>query len=542
MNKPPAARPPALPQDADGLLKLAAQSMFDLYAQTVQGMMVVDREHRVVWISEGYKRFLPALGFSAEDQFVGRRVEEVVPNTLLAQVIDSGQPIMVDLLTNKAGTFLVSRVPLRDGQGQVIGALGMVLMDHPERADSSMQPLMAKFGHLQRELASAQRQLAAEQVRNRRPKYTIAAYIGASPAALEVKRQARRVAGTESTVLLLGDTGTGKELLAHGIHAASARAARPFVGVNIAAVPDTLLEAEFFGVAPGAYTGADRKGRDGKFRLADGGTLFLDEIGDMPLALQAKLLRVLQEQELEPLGSNQVIKVDVRVIAATSRDLAAMVADGRFRADLYYRLNVLPIRLPALRERLTDIEALAEALLDDIARRSGLAHKGLSADALDRLASHDWPGNIRELRNVLEQAALMTDEPVLGPLDLDSALAPGQRSEVASAARPALPPPPPALPAPPQSPQSPQSPESPARPAPAAPPLAFGEPVLSMSAAVNFKPLPQAIAELEAQAIRQALAATGGNKVAAAKLLGIARATLYDKLGALGGLPALLSE
>ena len=542
MNKPPAARPPALPQDADGLLKLAAQSMFDLYAQTVQGMMVVDREHRVVWISEGYKRFLPALGFSAEDQFVGRRVEEVVPNTLLAQVIDSGQPIMVDLLTNKAGTFLVSRVPLRDGQGQVIGALGMVLMDHPERADSSMQPLMAKFGHLQRELASAQRQLAAEQVRNRRPKYTIAAYIGASPAALEVKRQARRVAGTESTVLLLGDTGTGKELLAHGIHAASARAARPFVGVNIAAVPDTLLEAEFFGVAPGAYTGADRKGRDGKFRLADGGTLFLDEIGDMPLALQAKLLRVLQEQELEPLGSNQVIKVDVRVIAATSRDLAAMVADGRFRADLYYRLNVLPIRLPALRERLTDIEALAEALLDDIARRSGLAHKGLSADALDRLASHDWPGNIRELRNVLEQAALMTDEPVLGPLDLDSALAPGQRSEVASAARPALPPPPPVLPAPPQSPQSPESPQSPARPAPAAPPLAFGEPVLPMSAAVNFKPLPQAIAELEAQAIRQALAATGGNKVAAAKLLGIARATLYDKLEALGGLPALLSE
>ena len=528
--------PPLLPQDADGLLKLAAQSMFDLYAQTVQGMMVVDREHRVVWISEGYKRFLPALGFAAEDQFVGHRVEEVVPNTLLAQVIDSGQPIMVDLLTNKAGTFLVSRVPLRDGQGQVIGALGMVLMDHPERADSSMQPLMAKFGHLQRELASAQRQLAAEQVRNRRPKYTIAAYIGASPAALEVKRQARRVAGTESTVLLLGDTGTGKELLAHGIHAASARAAKAFVGVNIAAVPDTLLEAEFFGVAPGAYTGADRKGRDGKFRLADGGTLFLDEIGDMPLALQAKLLRVLQEQELEPLGSNQVIKVDVRVIAATSRDLAAMVADGRFRADLYYRLNVLPIRLPALRERLTDIEALAEALLDDIARRSGLAHKGLSADALDRLAAHDWPGNIRELRNVLEQAALMTDEPVLGPLDMDSAIAPGQRSEVASAARPALLPPTPALPTPPQSPQSPQSA---ARPAPAATPLAFGEPPLPTAVAANFKPLPQAIAELEAQAIRQALAATGGNKVAAAKLLGIARATLYDKLEALGGLPAV---
>ena len=289
-----------LPQDTESLLKLAARSMFDLYAQTVQSMMVVDRAHRVVWISEGYKRFLPALGFAGSHEFVRRRVEEVVPNTLLAQVIDSGQPIMVDVLTKQAGTFLVSRVPLLDEQGQVIGALGMVLLGHPERPDGTMQPLTSKFGHLQRQLAAAQRQLAAEQTRNRRPKYTIAAYIGSSPAALEVKCCARRVAGTESTVLLLGETGTGKELLAHAIHAASSRAAQHFVGLNIAAVPDTLLEAEFFGVAGRAYTGTDRKGRDGKFKLADGGTLFLDEIGDMPLALQAKLLRALQEQEVEP--------------------------------------------------------------------------------------------------------------------------------------------------------------------------------------------------------------------------------------------------
>jgi transcriptional regulator with PAS, ATPase and Fis domain len=282
-------------------------------------------------------------------------------------------------------------------------------------------------------------------------------------------------------------------------------------------VPDTLLEAEFFGVAPGAYTGADRKGRDGKFRLADGGTLFLDEIGDMPLALQAKLLRVLQEQELEPLGSNQVLKVDVRVIAATSRDLAAMVADGRFRADLYYRLNVLPIRLPALRERLADIEALADALLDDIARRSGLAARSLSADALDRLAGHDWPGNIRELRNVLEQAALMTDEPVLVADDIAQALGlPLARSGAA-----------PAVPA------SAALPPRGERPAaglqPGIPPKAGAQ-----GPAVAIQPLPQAVAELEARAIRQALAATRGNKLAAARLLGIARATLYEKLGVLG--------
>ena len=479
---------PTLPADADGVLKLAAQSMFDTMAQTAMGMLVIDRNHRIVWISEGYKQFLPGLGH-AESDFVGRRVEEVVPNTLMAHVVDTGQPMMVDLLTNHAGTFLVSRLPLRNAYGEVIGALGMVLLDHPE---TTMQPLMTKFSRLQRELDDARQQLAAQ----RRPKYTVASFIGASPQAMEVKRQARRVAQTDSTVLLLGETGTGKELLAHAIHAASARAARPFVGVNIAAVPDTLLEAEFFGVAPGAYTGAERKGRDGKFRIADGGTLFLDEIGDMPLALQSKLLRVLQEHEVEALGSNVVLHVDVRIIAATSRDLPAMVAAGTFRADLYYRLNVLPIHLPALRERMADLEALVEALAEDIARRSGLPHKGLTAEALDLLARQTWPGNIRELRNVLEQATLMTDDLVLDATHFKSLVAGGPRG-------------------------APGERFVPPRPAAAA------DAALAPAA---IKPLPQAIAELEARTIREALAATGGNKLAASRLLGISRATLYEKL------------
>ncbi len=490
----------ALPADADGVLRLAAQGMFDIFARTAMGMMVVDRSHRIVWISEGYKRFLPALGH-AEDDFVGRRVEDVVHNTLMAQVIDTGQPILVDLLSNKAGTFLVSRLPLRDANGEVLGALGMVLLDHPE---TTMQPLIAKFSRLQRELDDARQQLAAQ----RRPKYTIASFIGASAAATEVKRQARRVAQTGSTVLLLGETGTGKELLAQAIHAASARAQRPFVGVNIAAVPESLLEAEFFGVAPGAFTGADRKGRDGKFKVAHGGTLFLDEIGDMPVALQAKLLRVLQEQELEPLGSNRVERVDVRVIAATSRDLPAMVAAGEFRADLYYRLNVLPIRLPSLRERIGDLDALIDALMDDISRRSGLPHKQLSVDALEHLAAQDWPGNIRELRNALEQAALMTDD-----LLLEAAhFAPAERQ-----AAPVL-----ALPLRPAAAQA-VAPASAPAPAPAPVPVPAG-----------IVPLPQAIAELEARSIREALAATGGNKLAASRLLGISRATLYEKLAGFG--------
>jgi transcriptional regulator with PAS, ATPase and Fis domain len=476
-----AGREPVLPADAEGLLELAARSMFDVLAQAAMGMMVVDRQHRIVWISEGYKNFLPALGFDDASQFVGRKVEDVVPNTLMAQVIETGRPILVDLLTNQAGTFLVSRLPLRGTDAQVIGALGLVLLDHPE---STMQPLMTKFARLQSELANARSQLAAQ----RRPKYTIASFIGASPAALEAKRQARRVAATESTVLLLGETGTGKELLAQAIHAASARSARPFIAVNIAAVPDSLLEAEFFGVAPGAFTGADRKGRDGKLKLADGGTLFLDEIGDMPLALQSKLLRVLQEQEFEAVGSNRLERVDLRVIAATSRDLAAMVADGRFRADLYYRLNVLPIRVPPLRERLADIEPLAEALLEDIARRSGLPARSLSPEALDGLAAHPWPGNIRELRNVLEQAALMTDELVLQPIDL-------------------------------------RLPQAEGSPVPRPPPS------LHETGAALLRPLSEQVAELERTAIAAALRRTHGNRVATARLLGMSRAALYDRLG-----------
>jgi len=483
----PMAERPTLPDDA--MLKLAAKSMFDVFAGTAMGSMLVDRQHRIVWISESYKQFLPGLGFDSAEAFVGKRVEEVVPNTLMNEVIDSGKPILVDLLSNQAGTFLVSRLPLRDDSGQVIGAFGMVLLDQPE---STMQPLMTKFARLQRELDSARQQLAAQ----RRPKHSIASFIGSSAAAVEVKRQARRVAQADSTVLLLGETGTGKELLAHGIHAASARAGKPFVAVNIAAVPESLLEAEFFGVAPGAYTGAERKGREGKFMAAHGGTLLLDEIGDMPLALQSKLLRVLQEQELEPLGSNRVQRIDVRVIAATSRDLAAMVADGSFRADLYYRLNVLPIRLPPLRERLDDLEALVETLAEDISRRSGLPHKSLRPDALDLLARHGWPGNIRELRNVLEQATLMTDDTSLGAAHFGPLLG-------MAAPRAAEPPPPAPVPAPAER---------------------------ADQAGAGDQPLPQAVAELEQRLIRQALQHTGGNKLAAARRLGISRATLYQKL------------
>jgi transcriptional regulator with PAS, ATPase and Fis domain len=477
----------SLPLDAQSILELAARSMFHLFSSISQGMFLVDRTGRIVWLNEGYKRFLPALGFSSVDQVVGHMVEDVVPNTQMRRVLETGQPILIDLLTNRAGTFVVSRIPLRDDRsGELIGAIGIVLFDHPE---TTLQPLISKFAHLQRDLDDARRELASQ----RRTKYTLASFVGSSPAAVEVKRQARRAASSSSPVLLLGETGTGKELLAHAIHAASARAAGPLVSINIAAVPDTLLEAEFFGVAPGAYTGAERKGREGKFKLADGGTLFLDEIGDMPQSLQPKLLRALQEGEIEPLGSNKVISFDARVIAATSRDLAALVREGKFREDLYYRLNVLPIRVPPLRERRADIPALVEVLAEDIALRNGSPPPELGEDAMAMLTAQDWRGNIRELRNVIEQAAMRGESHHVEVRHMKEVL---RESGVQQIAPPAVAPPP--------------------------------EPALG--AARVMRPLAQQVAELERQAISAALAATGGNKLAAAKLLGISRAKLYERL------------
>lgn len=493
---------PALPLDAQGILELAARSMFHLFSSVSQGMFLVDLSGRIVWVNEGYQRFLPDLGFSSLDQFLGRMVEEVIPNTGMRRVLETGNPVLIDLLTNKAGTFVVSRIPLRDDGGSVIGAIGIVLFDHPE---TTLQPLISKFALLQRDLDDARRELASQRRRSlvaaaagdgeRRSKYTFASFIGSSPAAAEVKRQARRAAQSTSPVLLLGETGTGKELLAHAIHAASSRASGPFVSVNIAAVPDTLLEAEFFGVAPGAYTGASAKGRDGKFKLADGGTLFLDEIGDMPQSLQAKLLRALQEGEIEPLGSNKLVPFNVRILAATSRDLAAQVREGRFREDLFYRLHVLPVRVPPLRARRSDIPALVESLGDDLALRNGTPPPEVLSDAMALLAGQPWRGNIRELRNVIEQAVMRSEGQSIDAAQLERIL---REAGVEPAA-----------------------------------------PVQDTSAVVvaeaedesrYLRPLAEQVAELERRAIAAAMRAHGGNKLATARQLGISRATLYGRL------------
>ena len=390
-------KPLPLLQDHFLLKQKAMQCVFDCFDDLAEGCLIVDREARIVMIND---RYAARLGVDPA-AVIGKEIESFIPNSLMRQVVVTGKPILLEIFETHGQAFLVIRMPVRDDHGEVVGAMAFALYSHLE----ALKPLFDHFTKLRTELAQAHRKLAEA----RRTKYTFTSFIGNSPAAMEAKRLARRAAQLSAPVLLHGETGAGKELLAHAIHAGGARAEKPFVTVNVAAIPENLLEAEFFGVAPGAYTGADRKPRAGKFELANGGTLFLDEIGEMPLPLQSKLLRVLQDQEFEPLGSNRVIRVDVRILAATSRDLSTMVADGRFRKDLFYRLNVLNIPLPPLRERLDDLEMLCEHLLEKTGSRNGSQGRELSPEALDLMRSHAWPGNVRELQNVLERAMMNTD-------------------------------------------------------------------------------------------------------------------------------------
>jgi transcriptional regulator with GAF, ATPase, and Fis domain len=240
----------------------------------------------------------------------------------------------------------------------------------------------------------------------------------ASPAVRELARRAQQVAPTDTPVLILGETGTGKERLARAIHLWSPRAERPFVKINCAAIPAGLLESELFGHVKGAFTGATRD-RPGCFQIANGGTLLLDEIGELPLELQSKLLRVLQEGMFEPVGSDRTLKVDVRILAATHVELERAIAERRFRADLYYRLNVFPLRMPPLRERLADLPRLCEVLLAEQARRTSRHGRQVTAEGLARLNRYSWPGNLRELANVLERATILTAGKTLGPDVLD---------------------------------------------------------------------------------------------------------------------------
>jgi transcriptional regulator with PAS, ATPase and Fis domain len=459
-------------------IKTQALAFFtESFEQFYEHAIAVDKACCVTWISESYYRFL-----KLKTSPIGQHISSIIPGSYLPDVIASGVPIFLDLLYLTNQWLVVSVIPLQDEDGNIVGGFGFVASESIDR----INPLLTKYNKLQQQLHDARNKLALE----RNSRYHLSQIIGRSEALQAVRKQVRQAARFDISVLLTGETGTGKELFAHALHDLSARNAAPFVSLNVAAIPENLIEAEFFGVAPGAYTGASKNGRVGKFELAQGGTLFLDEIGDMPLDLQAKLLRVLQEEEYEPIGSNKLKQADVRIIAATSLNLLGMVESGRFRADLYYRLSAFPIHLPPLRERLTDIEALCETFLDQIALKLGIPAKSLTAGALQLLSRHAWPGNIRELHNLIERACVLSDSSEIDATDVLPHLRHGRATS---------------MPASSLQPEPRSSRQSPAT-------------------------LAEATLAAERSAIVDALAYCQGSKTQAAKILGISRANLYDKL------------
>ncbi len=382
--------------------KILVRTLEEVLAGAGEWMVVVDAGGVITMMSEGYAEFNGTTVAKA----VGRHVTEVVENTRMHVVVRTGVAEMGEAQTIRGRDVIVNRIPLKDG-ARVVGAYGRVVF----KDVGELRQLAGKLNLLESKVKYYEEELTSL----RGARYTFDSVVGSGPAIAAAKEEALQASRTDSTVLLRGETGTGKELFAHAIHAAGPRGSGPFIKLNCAAVPAELLESELFGYAEGAFTGAKRGGKPGKFEMANGGTLFLDEIGDMPLPMQAKLLRVLQEREVERVGGTAARRVDIRVIAATARGIEELVGEGTFRADLYYRVNVIPIRIPPLRERREDVGEIADRILSHLAADAGEPKRTVSDGALDILRSWEWPGNVRELHNVLERAVAMTRSEILLP-------------------------------------------------------------------------------------------------------------------------------
>ncbi|OQM46750.1 sigma-54-dependent Fis family transcriptional regulator [Anoxybacillus sp. UARK-01] len=354
-------------------------------------IVVVDEKGNIIYMNKNYCEFLER----KQEEVIGKHVTEVIENTRMHIVVKTGKEEIADLHYIKGNYMIANRIPIVV-DGRVIGAVGTVIFrdtNEWKRMNSHIKSLLLQL-----------QTYFQEWTENNGAKYTLTDLISCSKQMEELKEKVKRIADSDISVLIRGESGTGKELFAHSIHQLSSRSQKPFVKVNCGAIPEHLLESELFGYEEGAFTGAKKGGKKGKFQLADGGTIFLDEIGDLPLHMQVKLLRVLQEKEMEPIGSTKTVAVDVRIIAATNRPLEKMVEEKRFREDLYYRINVIPFVIPPLRERPGDIEMLAYHFMKKIAKRSGKRVNAISAEVMKLLRQHVWPGNIRELENVMEVA------------------------------------------------------------------------------------------------------------------------------------------
>jgi len=358
-----------------------------------ESQIVVDAQGVVRFMSEAARQFYGL----APEEAVGRSIAQINPESGLMNVLKTGKAEIGRVFFMGGRQRVVARIPLKDDQGRVIGAAGKLIFWHLERVGELVRQtevLAGRLDYYEKEL----RQLYGER-------YSLERVVGQSPAMQQAKRIAAQAAASELAVLITGETGTGKELFAHAIHQMSPRRDRPLVRVNCAAIPGELFEAELFGYEAGAFTGASPSGKPGRFELAHGGTIFLDEVGELPLALQAKLLRVIQERQVERLGGAKPLNLDFRVIAATNRDLEKMMKAGQFRQDLFYRLNIFRLHTPPLREMSQDLPRLCYALLARIRAEGGRAPVRIEPEAMARLRAYGWPGNARELRNILERAS-----------------------------------------------------------------------------------------------------------------------------------------
>lgn len=359
-------------------------------------IVVVNKNGYIENMSQAYGDFL---GIQVQNA-IGRHVTEVIENTRMDIVVKTGVPETGETQDIHGEKMIATRIPIRKN-GMVIGAYGRVLV----RNTRELHMLHDKLSSIEMELNMYKRTF--EKINT--AKYTVDDIIGDCSIMQDLKDSVRKVAKTNSNVLIMGESGTGKELFAHSIHAGSMRRKAPFVCVNCGSIPEQLIESELFGYEAGAFTGARKGGKIGLFPAAHGGTIFLDEIGELPLPMQVRLLRVLQDREIQRVGSNVREKVNVRVVAATNRNLYQMVKKGEFRSDLYYRLNVVTLHLPLLRERKEDLPLLIQMILSKISKKESLGAIEISREAMDHLLRYDWPGNVRELENVLERAIIFTD-------------------------------------------------------------------------------------------------------------------------------------
>lgn len=423
-----------------------------------EGVAILDVKRNVTFANSNFCEYLG----KGKELIIGQNIEKLIPECKTAM---NHLPILLSVVERNHKPCVFSMLPYAE-EGDAKGFVVKIYQDLDQ-----LSAVMAQLNHL-----NAQLNYYKEEFNKiNGTSYTIDSIVSKAPELSKLKNQALQVARSNSTVLITGESGTGKELFAHGIHNASVRSSEPFIKVNCSAIPSELAESELFGYEDGAFTGARKQGKPGKFEMAKGGTIFLDEIGDMPLLLQSKLLRVIQEKEVERVGGVKTRKVDVRIIAATNRDLTKLVGEGKFRQDLYFRLNVVELHIPPLRERKEDISLLVDSFIGKFNKSLGKSIIGITDSALKLLLTYRWPGNIRELQNVIERIFNYVENGVIDVANIPVELRRTPDGHILSA--------------------------------------------MGLS-----------LATAEQEAIHKALIEADGNKAKAARILGISRSTLYQKL------------